>query len=116
MTLLSLGSVEVMVVGLTSLALGMGAIYPKFQVENISQVESSLGGILFMIYALFYVGIIIALEALPVRSYFQYSLGLKGSFYWPVIAVIIAAFVIFNLTVVWLPLHLGRKALLNYEE
>jgi len=115
MTLLSLGSVEVMVVGLTSLALGMGAIYPKFHVENISQVESSLGGILFMIYALFYVGIIIALEALPVRSYFQYSLGLKGSFYWPAIAFTISAFVIVNLIIIWLPLHLGTKALLNYE-
>jgi ABC-2 type transport system permease protein len=116
MTLLSLGSVEVMVVGLTSLALGMGAIYPKFHVENISQVESSLGGILFMIYALFYVGVIIGLEALPVRSYFQYSLGFKGSFYWPAIAFTISAFVIVNLIIIWLPLHLGKKALLNYEE
>jgi len=116
MTLLSLGSVGVMVVGLDSLALGMGAIYPKFHVENISQVESSFGGILFMIYALFYVGIIISLEALPVRSYFQYSLGFKGSFYWPSIAIVIAAFLIVNLTVIWLPLHVGRKALLNYEE
>lgn len=116
MTLLSLGSVGVMVVGLTSLALGMGAIYPKFHVENISQIESSLGGILFMIYALFYVGVIIALEALPVRSYFQYCLGFKGSFYWPAIAIIITVFLIVNLTVIWLPLHLGKKALLNYEE
>jgi len=115
-TFLSLGSVEVMVAGLTSLALGMGAIYPKFYVENISQIESSLGGVLFMIYALFYVGIIIALEALPVRSYFQYTFGLKESFYWPAIAIIIAAFIIVNLIVIWLPFHLGKKALLNYEE
>ena len=69
-----------------------------------------------MIYALFYVGIIIALEALPVRSYFQYSLGFKGSFYWPAIAITISAFVIVNLIIIWLPLHLGKKALLNYEE
>jgi len=116
MTLLSLVSVEVMVAGLTSLALGMGAIYPKFHVENISQIESSLGGILFMIYALFYVGVIIALEALPVRSYFQYSFGFKDSFYWPAIAIVIVAFVIFNMVAIWLPLHLGKKALLIYEE
>jgi len=116
MTLLSLVSVEVMVAGLTSMALGMGAIYPKFHVENISQIESSLGGILFMIYALFYVGVIIALEALPVRSYFQYSFGLKDSFYWPAITIVIVAFVIFNTMAIWLPLHLGKKALLIYEE
>jgi ABC-2 type transport system permease protein len=116
MTFLSLGSVAVMIVGLNSLALGIGAIYPKFHVENISQIESSLGGILFMIYALFYVGIIIGLEALPVKSYFQYSLGFKGSVYWPAIVIIIAAFVIVNLIVIWLPLQLGKKALLNYEE
>jgi len=116
MTLLSLLSVEVIVVGLTSLAVGMGALYPKFQVENISEIESSLGGLLFMVYALFYVGLIIALEALPVRSYFRYSLGLEGSFYWPEIAIAIATFVILNLIVVWLPLTLGKKALRSYEE
>jgi ABC-2 type transport system permease protein len=116
MTLLSVGSVEVMVAGLTSLGLGMGAIYPKFYVENISQIESSLGGILFMIYALFYVGIIIALEAFPVRNYFQYTLGVKDSFYWPAIAIIISAFIIINVVVIWLPIRLGKKALLNYEE
>jgi len=116
MSLLSMGSVGVMAVGLSSLALGMGAIYPKFQVKNISEVESSLGGILFMIYALFYIGVIIGLEALPVRSYFQYSFGFRDSFYWPAIAVLVAVFIIVNTIVIWLPLHLGKKALLNYEE
>ncbi len=116
MTLLSLVTVAVMVAGLTSLALGMGAIYPRFHVENISQIESSLGGILFMIYALFYVGVIIAIEALLVRSYFQYSLGLKSSFYWTGIAIVITALIIVNLTAIWLPLRLGKKALINYEE
>lgn len=62
-------AVPFMSVALVALATGMGARYPRFGAENLTQVAGSYGGIAFMVYAVLFIMIEIALLAWPSFRY-----------------------------------------------
>jgi ABC-2 type transport system permease protein len=68
MAVLSISTVVVMTFALAAMALAFGAVYPKFNAENAAEVPTSFGGLLFMMSAIAFIGIVIALEAWPVYS------------------------------------------------
>ena len=49
----------------------MGAMYPKFDYENISEISSGTGAILFIISSLIYVGVVLILGARPMYVHFK---------------------------------------------
>jgi ABC-2 type transport system permease protein len=51
---------------LTSLALGFGALYPNYDTENVAEIPTSFGGLLFMMAAVSYLAGVVILEAWPV--------------------------------------------------
>ncbi len=102
--------------GLVSMAVGMGAIYPKFNTENVAQIQSSWGGILYMIFSLFYIGLIFVIEAGPMHHYFQSVLRHKVDFTWTGIPTSIIFLLIINAIVFFLPMIMGEKRLERYEE
>jgi uncharacterized membrane protein len=69
-----LGAVAIffMSFALVGLAAGMGARYPRFQAENVTQVAGSFGGIAFMVLAVLFIMVEIALMAWP-ASVFLWS-------------------------------------------
>ena len=58
-----------MTFALVGLATGMGAIYPRFNAENMTQVAGSYGGIAFMVVAVLFILVEIALVAWPSSIY-----------------------------------------------
>jgi hypothetical protein len=58
-----------MSIALVGLAAGLGARYPRFNAENPSQVAGSYGGIAFMIVAVLFVLLLIALLGWPSSVY-----------------------------------------------
>jgi ABC-2 type transport system permease protein len=50
----------------TAMALGFGALYPNFETENVAEIPTSFGGLLFMMAAVMYLGGVVILEAWPV--------------------------------------------------
>ncbi|HKJ02111.1 MAG TPA: hypothetical protein VJ997_06640, partial [Longimicrobiales bacterium] len=54
---------------LTALALGFGALYPNYETENVAEIPTSFGGLLFMMSAVIYLGCVVILEAWPVYLY-----------------------------------------------
>lgn len=114
MMIFSTVTVVLLTIGLTAMGIGMGAGFPRFQVENVAQIESSLGGILYMVFSLFYIGLTIALEAIPVRMYVLGQVGVKlftSSFMLGIVAVLIAM----NVVVTYLPLKWGIKSIKNMD-
>ncbi len=75
MVLFTLASL-VMALSLTGLSLGMGAIYPKFDFENESQIAASPGGVASMILSLGYIGLMVVFLAAPVYRFFAHRMGL----------------------------------------
>ena len=62
---------------LTALALGIGALYPNFETENVAEIPTSFGGLLFMMSAVLYLAGVVVLEAWPV--YLFLTARLRGS-------------------------------------
>ena len=70
-----LGAVAIffMSFALVGLATGMGAIYPRFNAENLTQVAGSYGGIGYMVLAVLFILIEVALLAWPSSIYLWYQ-------------------------------------------
>lgn len=68
MMVLSLVSITVMTFAIGSLALGFGAMFPRFDTENSAEISTGFGGLLFMMSAIVYLGVIVMLQAWPVYS------------------------------------------------
>jgi ABC-2 type transport system permease protein len=58
---------------LVGLAAGMGAVYPRFGAENITQVAGSYGGIAFMVAAVLFTLVEIVLVGWPSIAYLWYA-------------------------------------------
>ena len=56
------------------MATGLGARYPRFNADNPSQVAGSYGGVAFMIVAVLFLILFIALVGWPSTSYLYYQL------------------------------------------
>ncbi len=70
--------------GLAGMAVGMGAMYPKFDYENSSEISGGTGGILFMICSLIYIGLVVVLGARPMHLHFKEKFLLEAMPHWEV--------------------------------
>jgi hypothetical protein len=67
--LLAAGAIAFLTLGLVGLACGMGARYPRFSAENLTQVAGSYGGVAFMVMAVLLITVTVALLAWPASVY-----------------------------------------------
>lgn len=114
LNILSIVTVIVSGISITSLGIGLGALYPKFDVANPEEIETSWGGIIYMIYSLFYIGITLSLEAVWVRMYFLNKIR-NTEIYYPAVVIIILLLVLLNVLVNVIPLKLGLRNLKMLE-
>jgi ABC-2 type transport system permease protein len=71
MMILSSVTLFFMIFGIVALGVGIGALYPRFKLENAAQISSGIGGVLYMILSMIFIGIIVLLEAWPVYMLFM---------------------------------------------
>src|SRR6185436_11243526 len=64
---------------LTALALGFGALYPNFETENVAEIPTSFGGLLFMMAAVVYLAGVVILEAWPVYLFLRGRMADSGA-------------------------------------
>jgi ABC-2 type transport system permease protein len=67
--LLSAAAIAFMAAALVALACGMGARHPRFGAENLTQVAGSYGGVAFMVTAVLYILVTVALLAWPASTW-----------------------------------------------
>ena len=68
MMALSLATVIAITFALSALALAFGTIFPQFETENMAQIPTSVGGLLFMMSAIALLGSVLILESWPVLT------------------------------------------------
>jgi ABC-2 type transport system permease protein len=113
MMLLSSSTMFLMIFGIVSLGLGFGAMYPRFDHENIGQVATGFGGLLYMMVSALFIGAVVVLEAGPV--YLLFMSEMKGR----PISILEKVYMVFSFagvlaltaTVILKPMGLGVKAL-----
>lgn len=105
------------VFGIVALGVGMGAMYPKFNHQNIAQVATGFGGLMFMILSAAFVAVIVVLEAGPV--YVLVMADLRGvpvaNWQWAFIVLSFSAVLFIIGAAVYQPMKMGLKALSQYE-
>ena len=109
--ILSVGRLVVVDTGLCVMGIGYGALFPMFTVENIHQIESSLGGFVYMASALFYIGATVTILSWPMRVHFERCFGQAVPWDFAPVAFCAALFLALNAAVFLLPWALGRRAL-----
>jgi ABC-2 type transport system permease protein len=110
-------TVFMMTFGITALGVGLGAVFPKFKHENVAQIPTGFGGIVYMLLTMLFIGVVIAFEAWPVYSIFTaQTMGMHitpGRWVSITLSSVIVLFV--NILAVVLPMKIGLKRLTQGE-
>lgn len=107
----SLVALAAVAVTLCAMGVGLGALFPMFHVENIHQIESSLGGFVYMACALFYIGSTIMILAWPMNMHFQERFGRVGAWQPGLAALCFASWAALTAAAIAVPWLLGRRTL-----
>jgi ABC-2 type transport system permease protein len=117
----SMVTIFVMSFGIVGLALGMGALFPRFTIENPAKIAVGFGGVIYMIVAMVMIFLIVAAEAFPTFVYFAAMQQVKNLpewyFRWALPSAIAAGvFVVaISLAAFLLPVRAGIKYLEEME-
>ncbi len=115
MMAISLGTIVLLTFAISALALGFGALFPRFDTENAAQIPTGFGGMVYMMSAIVLLGVVLILEATPVMSYLRAELSdtpteidtwMVGSF----VAVIVVC-----LATTIVPIRLGLRKIERME-
>ena len=99
-----------MTFALTAMALGLGALFPNLDTENVAEIPTSFGGLLFMMAAVLYLGGVVVLEAFPVYRFL--AAGLQeggGAVEWGAMVIGIGGAAVVTALAVWIPLRAGVR-------
>lgn len=96
--------------GLVGMGIGLGAVYPSFNHDNISEIPAGTGGILFMTMSLGFVGLVLMLVGRPMYVHFN-EIFLYKSLGGIDVPICYALIFILSLTVAYLPIQRGIRSL-----
>lgn len=93
MMAVSVMTITLLTFGIAGLALGFGAMFPRFETENAAQIPTSFGGLLLMMSAVVLIGSVVMLEAVPIYRRLgaqMYGLGASDNETWLGFALVVA--------------------------
>ena len=113
MALISTGALVLLTVCVCRMAVGMGAIWPQFHLDNPTRIASSLGGILFMLGGITYL-VIFCIASIPIMIVLRdfITLGVfpsENRQFW--FACGTTTILILSALISWLPMLLGQRRL-----
>jgi len=117
MMVLGVVTVFLMTFGITALGVGLGAVFPRFKHDNVAQIPTGFGGIVFMLMTMLFIGVVITFEAWPVyRIFIAQTMGSRiTNSGWIAIAGSFAVVLAVNIMAVVLPMKIGYDRLSNRE-
>ncbi len=107
MMAISLGTMVLLTFAISAMALGFGALYPRFDTENAAQIPTSFGGMVFMMSAIVLLGVVLVLEATPVLGYLRAQLQGYAPVPGPWMVASLVAVVVVCLAATIIPIRLG---------
>jgi len=69
MMAVEIGTIVLLTLVISALALGFGTLFPQFETENAAQIPTSYGGLVFMMTTIALLALVIVIEAIPTRGY-----------------------------------------------
>ncbi len=117
MMIISTVSIFFITVAIVSMGIGIGAVFPRFRVEDVAQIHSGFGGLVYMIICVTFIGLVILLEAWPTYVIFMARLGHRSLslFQWIEVVFCFCLTISIILTAIFLPIKIGLKRLSRIE-
>ncbi|MBT4483130.1 MAG: hypothetical protein HOC71_05575 [Candidatus Latescibacteria bacterium] len=112
--LLTISGIFLMSMAISSLAVGFGAAFPDFSERNPSRIASSPGGVLTIVVSMFYIGLMMALFAIPCYTYTRYLIE-GGEFPLNIIVISAISALVLNAATIIIPLRMGAQSLAKRE-
>ena len=101
--IMSSGMLLLMSVALTSLSLGLGAVFPLFHETNPMRIVSGLGGIIAILLSLIYLGLMVLAMIALYGNYLSAGSTLYST-------CLVGGILLFNLIIIVLPIKIGLSA------
>lgn len=95
MTVCASVTVTLMTAGIVGLAVGLGARFPRFHVDNAAKITTGFGGVLYMMLATTYVLLMLALSVQPILVLYRLEAGTGGFSGPPVLYFFLCLFLLF---------------------
>jgi ABC-2 type transport system permease protein len=112
MMMLSLVTIFLITFGITAIAVGVGALYPKFDYDHAAGISTGFGGVICMIFSVGFIGLTVMIEAWPVYwlTMKRLTSGAAAESFWLLVP---SLFIVLALTTaaVIIPIRLGLKKL-----
>ncbi len=117
MMIISTVTIFLITIAIVSIGIGIGSVYPRFRVEDVAQIHSGFGGLIYMIICVIFIGLVIFLEAWPTylifmartRHYFLSYLQ------WIQVILCFCLTVSIILAAIFIPINIGLKRLYRIE-
>lgn len=100
--------------GLSGLAVGLGAIYPNFAEDNPSKIVSGFGGTLNLVLSLVFVLLVLAAQAIPCFYYYGRNYMSGPEFRWVIVGAMVGIAAL-SLVACLVPLSLGLRSIKRLE-
>ncbi len=103
---------------LTGLGVGLGAIYPRFQVENAAHISNGMGGLIYMLLSVGFMGAVVILEGMPVYLIFHSKFTGVSLEIWSYLSMGVSLALLGVLTALafWIPMKKGLACLEARED
>ncbi len=115
MMVISLGTIVLLTFAISALALGFGALYPRFDTENAAQIPTGFGGMVFMMAAIILLGVVLVLEAAPVLGYLRSQLTGEDPTMGPLMVASLAGVLAVCTATTIIPIRLGLRKVERME-
>jgi ABC-2 type transport system permease protein len=115
MMAVGVGTIVLLTLSISALALAFGALYPQFETENAAQIPTSFGGLVFMMATVALLALVIVIESVPVYRYLHAAFNQEPLVISPlmVIAFLLVIGVCVTATVV--PLRIALRKIEQFE-
>jgi ABC-2 type transport system permease protein len=115
MMAVGVGTILLLTLAISALALCFGTFYPQFDTENAAQIPTSFGGLVFMMATVGLLTLVIVIESVPVYRYLRAAFEREPLTVTPLMvgAFALAAAVCLAATVI--PLKLALRKMESYE-
>jgi ABC-2 type transport system permease protein len=102
-----------MTFGIVGMAVGCGAVYPRFRAENMARMAWGFGGAVYMILTMIFITGVVVLEAWPVYTIFMATIHHRtlSMFQWAGIFFSFTGVALLIGVATFLPMKLGLKSL-----
>jgi len=115
MMAVGVGTIVLLTLAISALALGFGALYPQFETENAAQIPTSFGGLVFMMTTVALLAGVIMIEAVPVYGYLRATFNGQPVRVTPVMVLAFGAVVAVCGAATVIPLRVGLRKVESFE-